>query len=144
VQNLLTDTKVVKVSNGAGAGTTAVTGSHVDMTGYDGVLFLADLGTVTDNCVLSLKAQDGALANDSDQADISGATTGNLTASGNSNSLVLLDLVLPQKRYVRPVLGRTTQNAVVNTILAILYRAAGKPTVADASVILSAIVNAAA
>jgi hypothetical protein len=141
--NLLTDTKVVKVNSGAAAGQTAVTATHVDMTGFDGVMFIADLGTVTDGCVLSLKAQDGALANDSDQADISGAATANFTAATSSNTAIVLDVVLPQKQFVRCVLSRTTQNAVVNTILAILYRAKTKPAAVDASVIATLIAEAA-
>lgn len=149
MQNLLKDCLIVKVSSGAAAGQTAVTGTHVDLGvsagplgGYDGVCFIADLGAVTDGSVLSLKAQDGALSNDTDQADITGATTATLTAATSSNKLVVLDVLNPQKRYVRPVLGRTTQNAAVNTIIAILYRAKNRPAIADASVILSAVVNA--
>jgi hypothetical protein len=142
--NLLTDTKVVKVHNGAGAGTSAQTSTHVDMTGFDGVMFIADLGTVTDNCVLTLKAQDGAKSDNTDQADISGATTAAFTAATSSNTAIVLDVVEPQKQYVRAVLGRTTQNAVLNTIIAILYRAKSKPTAVDASVIASIVFEAAA
>ncbi len=144
LNSILKDCKIVKVSNGAAAGQTAVTTSTFDMSGYDSVCLIADLAAVTDGCVLSLKAQDGNQANGGDAADISGATTGTFTASSSSNKLVVLDAVQPQLRYVTAVLGRTTQNAVVNTIIAILYRTKTKPVTPDASVILSAVAECAA
>jgi hypothetical protein len=142
--NLLKDAKVVKAHNGAAAGTSAQTTSTIDTAGFDSALVIADLGTVTDNSVLSLKAQDGAAANGSDAADIAGATTGTLTAATSSNSHVVLDLQRIQQRYLTCVFGRTTQNAVLNSIVVILYNAKSKPVTQPTTVVLSAEVVAAA
>jgi hypothetical protein len=135
--NMLTDAKWTKVSNGAAAGTTAVNSTHVDMTGFDAVMFLADLAAVVDGCILSLQAQDGALANDSDQANITNAVTPTFTAATSSNTAMILDVVEPQKQFVRVVLNRTTQNATVNSIWAVQYRTKVKPTVQPAASILT-------
>jgi hypothetical protein len=140
--NGLKDFKIVKISNGATTGTSAVTSNTFAMDGFDSVLIIADLAAVTDNCVLSLKAQDGAASNGSDAADITGATTGNLTASSSGNGQLVLDLHLPKKEYVTAVLGRTTQAATVNSITAILYNAHNKPVTQPATVLKSATVEA--
>jgi hypothetical protein len=147
--NLLKDAKCMKIHNGAVAGTSLQTSNTIDMQGYDSVLLIADLGAVTDNCVLQLTAQDGAASNGSDAANIT-ATTGPFAAAGgtvqtaaftaltSSNKAILLDVQKPQKRYITATLSRTTQNAVVNSIWAILYNSTIKPIAAqDSSIIAS-------
>jgi hypothetical protein len=149
--NVLKDMKIVKASNGAAAGTTLQTSSTIDMTGYNSILWLVDVGTVTSGAVMQLTAQDGAAANGSDAANITtptgpqgGATstvqTAALTDAGtNSNKTFLLDVQKPLKRYQTATFSRTTQNVVVNTIIAILYNADGpKPITVDTSVAASA------
>jgi hypothetical protein len=153
--NALADFKLVKVSNGAVAGQTAVTGTTFDMTGYNSVLLVADLATVVSGAVLQLTAQDGLQSNGSDAANIT-ATTGPfgvagatvqtpaLTDSGGatSNKLIALDVIKPQKRFVTPVLTRTTQNVTVNSLWALLYNSDLKALAAqDASVAASATFN---
>ncbi len=146
--NLLKDAKCVKIQNGAAAAQTLVTSSTIDTTGYDSVLLIADLAAVTDGCVLQLTAQDGAAANGSDAANITapagpfaaaGATvqTVAVTAATSSNKALLLDVQKPLKRYLTATLSRTTQNAVVNSIWAILYNAAVKPVAAQDTSILA-------
>lgn len=137
--------KVIKISNGASAGTSAVNGTAVDMQqdgGYDGVAFVADLGTVVDACVLTLTPQQGEVSDGSDAAAISGAATAAITASTSSNKLMVTDTFRPTGRYVRPQLTRTAQNATVNTMLALLYRARSLPVSADSSVLGSKIAQA--
>ena len=138
--NLLEVAEIRKVDNGHVAGTTTITTSAVDMQGYEAVCFVADLGTVTDGCVLSLTAQDcatsgGSYATIVDQAGNNVASSA--TASGSSNTVLATDIVRPQKRYVEGVLARGTQNAAVNTILAILYRAKAEPVKQGTTVLAS-------
>ncbi|AMV20415.1 hypothetical protein [Planctomyces sp. SH-PL14] len=113
--------KVTRVNNAAAAAQTAVNATGVDMAGWDGVLFIALLGTLTTTHATSLKAQqssDNAAADD--YSDIAGSSTGNM-ADGDSNKIILLDVFRPTKQYVRPVLVRGTANAVLDGILAIQY-----------------------
>ena len=51
--------------------------------------------------------------------------------------MLATDIVRPQKRYVEGVLARGTQNAAVNTILAILYRAKAEPVKQGTTVLAS-------
>lgn len=125
ILNLGKSSKCSRPINATAAGTSAVNGSTVDMTGFDSVLFIAAIGTLTATQVTSLKAQGGAASNGSDAADITGANTSAM-ADGDSNKLLVLDVVRPQFRYVRPVVVRGTANAVVDGCVAIQYNIAGR------------------
>jgi hypothetical protein len=142
--NLLKDAKVVKIQNGAVAAQTLVTSSTIAMDGFDSVMIVADLGTVTDTAVLTLTAQDGALANGSDAASVAGAATPAFTAAGSSNGQLVLDVQQLQKEFLTVTLARTTANVVVNSITAILYNAHNKPTTQPTTVLASAEAEAAA
>lgn len=130
---------VIKVSNGATAGTSEVDSSILDMAGYDGVMFIVDLATVVDASVLTLNAQQNTANSTSGMATITGASA-TFTASTSSNKALLVDVYRPLQRYVRAAFTRTAQNATVNTIIAIQYKSQFRPTTLDASVIASATV----
>jgi len=109
----------------AAAGTTPVNGTVVDTQGYEGVAAIAQLGAVTATGVPTLKLQQGDLADGSDMADIVGAVAvGNDTMSGKCLGV---EVHLPTKRYVRPVLIRATANTALNSILVQLFNASHTP-----------------
>ena len=55
-------------------------------------------------------------------------------ADGDSDKLIQLDIVKPRKQYVRVVLVRGTQNAVIDGIVAYQYGPLKLPTTHDSSV----------
>lgn len=118
---------ITKVSNGASAGTSAVNSTAVKMDGYDGVLFICDLGTVVDASVMTATAQQGAASDGSDATAITGGATSSVTASTSSNGYFLVDVQKPTGRYVRLNFTRTAQNATVNSIYAVRYNAKNAP-----------------
>lgn len=130
--NLLSNIKITRVANAAAAGTSAVNGSTIDMQGFDGVIFVAAVGTLTASQVTSLKAQEGDTA--SPTADLAGSLVGPL-ADADSNKLLVLDIYRPLKRYMRAVLNRATANAVVDGIWAIQYCGEKAPTTHDATTV---------
>lgn len=130
MQSILRDCKVVRCLNAVAAGTTTEAGTAVDTRGYDGVVFVAALGALTATQVTSLKAQQGAQANGSDAVDIPGAAT-TAMADGDSNRLAVVDVRRPTSRYVRPVVVRGTAMAVIDGVIAILYRGVTLPVVQD-------------
>lgn len=119
--NLSKQVNIVRSINATAAGTSAINGTHVDMEGWDSVVFICLMGTLTATQVTSLKAQNGSQSNDSDQADITGAVTPN-AADADSNKALVLEVYRPQKRYVRPVVNRGTANAVIDGVVAIQYQ----------------------
>jgi hypothetical protein len=131
--NLSKNINVVRVVNAQAAGLTAFTGTHVDMQGYDSVIFIAGLGALTATQVTSLQAQNGSLVNDTDQANITNAITAAM-ADGDSNKLLILEVFRPLLRYVRPVINRATANAVIDFCIAIQFSGDKLPPTLDASV----------
>jgi|GEM_PF-887794 len=120
--NLSRDVSFVRVVNATAAGVTLVTGTHVDSSMFDGVLFLFALGALTAGQATSVKVQGGALVNDSDMADLLGSAGGPIAiADGDSNKMIAIDVAMPTFRYLRPLILRATQNAVVDGVLAICY-----------------------
>lgn len=134
MENLLKDIKITRVLNAVAAGTSAQNTSIVDMSGWDGVTFIAALGTLTATQVTSLKAQQGNASNLADAADLAGTLTGPM-ADGDSNKCLVLDIYRPLDRYVRGVVGRGTANAVIDGVIAIQYRGRKSPVTQDTTTI---------
>ncbi len=131
--NLSNEVKVTRVMNAVAAGTgDTQTGTHVDMQGFDGVVFIATFGTLTATAVTKLHAEQGNASNDSDMADLAG--TEMAIADTASNKVLVLDIYRPAERYVRPLITRATANAVINGIYAIQYGPRAYPTAQDTSV----------
>lgn len=108
----------------ASAASTATNGTGVDMQGWEGVLFVLNLGA-TDGTV-DMKAQRDDNSGFSSATDITGAAITQVTASGD-NKLYLLDVYRPSERYCRVVVttgaGATADQLGVE---AIRYRGTGR------------------
>lgn len=102
------------------------TGSGVDMSGFEGVIFVACVkgGEAIAN---TLKAQQATASNFSDAADLKG-TAVDCSTTASADGLAILDIYRPRERYVRPVLvaGNYT-NAPAAAIWAIQYGARSLP-----------------
>lgn len=133
MNNLSKHTKLTRVSNAVAAGTTDVNGAVIDMQNFEGCLFTVPFGAITAGAVTSIKAQQGDAANLSDAADLAGTAV--TVADDDDNQVFFLDIYRPTKRYIRVVVDRGTQNAVIDGILALQYGPRKLPTVHDASTI---------
>lgn len=136
--NLLNEVKITRVMNAVAAGTTDQEGAVLDMSGYEGVMFVAAFGALTATQVTKIKAQQGALADGSDMADLAGTAVGPL-ADTDGNKLLVLDIYRPLERYVRCVVDRGTANAVIDGVIAIQYSGRVKPVVQGSTVAFSEI-----
>ena len=139
--SLLKNTKISVVAIAAAAATTDVAGSFVDMKGFDGVLFIALTGDVTDTSALALKASQNSIDSATGAAELVGGPSFTAGPTNADNKALVLDVYKPRERYVRPILKRGTANAVVNGVIAIQYNARSVPTAQDASVIAAALIN---
>lgn len=111
--------QIVTTTAGA-AGTSAITSSAVDMAGYLGCLFIVTFGAIVTNAVTSFKLQqsdDDAAADD--YTDLTG--TSQTVADDKDDKTFIIDVRAPQKRYLKLVVSRATQNATVGTVVAIPY-----------------------
>jgi hypothetical protein len=131
--NLSKSIKVTRALNGVAAGTSNQNGSVIDMSGFEGVQFIALFGALTPNQVTSLKVQQGSLADGSDMADLAGSAHTAL-ADTDGNKCLVTDVFRPQKRYVRAVVTRGTANAVIDGVIALQYSSRFKPTTNDTTI----------
>lgn len=113
--------KSVKISQGAAtttAGTSEVDGDGIDMSGYEGCLFICKFGTAASgNTLQAQQSQDN-----SSYADLEGT----LVTVGSSDEIVYLDLVKPQERYARVQAQRGT-SSTLDWCVAIRYGARKVP-----------------
>jgi hypothetical protein len=112
---------ITNVKSAVASGTTDQTGTGVDMSGWDGVLFVTTLGTPAVNNIM--KAQQ---SNDDGSADDYDDLEGSAVAPGASDEQQFIDIYRPTKRYVRPYLTRGSATTVEN-IYAIRYRGRSVP-----------------
>lgn len=97
-------------------GVGAVNGPTIDMAGYEGVLFLADMDTTHAGNYISV--QQGTTTSPTDALAGTKVTT---TALGGTEEVVGVDVYRPQKRYVRCVAIRAGASTVLGGMWAIQY-----------------------
>lgn len=138
--NLLKDCKITVVEAAAAAAQTELVTDVLDMSGFEGVMFIALTGDVTAASVLTLTVKGNSANSVSSPTPITQKATDAVTAgASDSDSKVLaVDVYKPPLRYVFASLTRTAQDAIVGGIIAIQYGAHNKPTSQDATVIASA------
>ena len=138
MSNLIKGIKVTVVEAAAGAAQTELVSDVLDMTGFEGVMFLALLGDVTSGSVLTLTAKGNSANSVSSPTPVSqGSATFTAGATDADSKVLAVDIHKPPLRYMFASLTRTTQDAIVGGVIAIQYGAHNKPTSQAASVIAS-------
>lgn len=126
--------KVTRVSNAVAAGTTDINSSEVDMQNFEGVKFYVLFGAITAGAVTSIKAQQDTVTGMAGAADLEG--TALTVADDDDNQIAILDVYRPRERFVRCVVDRGTQNAVVDGIIAVQYGPRVMPATNDATTVV--------
>lgn len=121
------------------AGTTDLTSEYVDTQGYEGVRFICGFGAITSGAVTSTKVQ---------QCDTSGGTyadllgTAQTVADTDDSKIVITEIYKPRERYLKHVIDRGTQNAVVDFLIAELYGARKEPVTQSTAIVVGQEVHA--
>lgn len=138
--NLSKGIKITVVEAAAAAAQTELVTDVLDMSGYEGVMFIALTGDVSNTSVLTLTVKGNTANSVSTPTPITQKATDAFTADATSadSKALVVDLYKPAMRYVFGSLTRTTADAIVGGIIAIQYDAKTKPTTQDATVIASA------
>lgn len=141
--NLYHDAKFIVVEAAAAAGQTELVTDVVDTQGYDSIAFIALMGDVTDTSVLTLTAKTNTANSVSSPTPVTLADTATFTAGASDadSKILMLDINKPRARYVFASLTRTTANAVVGGVIAVLYNAHNRPVTQDATVIAGTFTN---
>lgn len=107
----LSKTAVVSIEALKDADNEALTGAGVDMAGFDSVMFV--VGALEGEALnFSIKAQQAAVSDFSDAADLAGTATAFATTIP-AKGLAVLEIRQPAERYVRAVV--TVPNATAAT-----------------------------
>jgi hypothetical protein len=115
--------KITKIKAAVATGTTTQTAT-VDMQGYDGVIFMASLGTPS--TTVGVKVGQGAASNGSDASDLAGSKQ---LSDGTITDFVS-DLIRPDPalgRYLTLSIIRATNTTTVESAWAILYKSRSVP-----------------
>ena len=122
--------KAIRVMNGVVAGTSDQTSSAIDTKGFDGVKIYTAFGAITSGAVTSVKVQQSSDDGSADAyADLAGTSI--TVADDDDNQMTVHDIYRPRERYLKVVVDRGTQNAVIDGIIAVLYGAIKEPTTSD-------------
>lgn len=121
----LEDVKVTKLNDATAAGTTAINSTVVDMQGYDGVVFLTNMGTIAPTGTATLKVQQDVASGMGTAADLAGS--GQAFVDTDDNKSVAADVKRPRERYLRLVITRATANSDWGPIWCLQYRARKAP-----------------
>lgn len=124
-------TQAVTPTAGA-AGTSDIDGATLDMSGYEGVLVAVTMGAITGSAVTSIKMQQDTASGMGTAADLEG--TSQTIADDDDGKIFYINLHKPRERYVRLVVDRATQNAVVASAVYYQYGATTVPTTHGANV----------
>lgn len=120
IMNLSNAVKISQAAATTTAGTSSVNGTALDMSGYEGVLFIAKFGTAaSDN---TIHAEQDTASGMGSAADLAGTSVG----VGASDEIVWLDLYRPQERYVRMVADRGT-SSTLDWAVALQYGSKSQP-----------------
>lgn len=117
--------QAITSANGV-AGTTDINGVTLDMSGFEGVLMIVTFGVITSGAVTSIKAQQDSASGMGTAADLLG--TAQTIADTDDEKTFYIDIKSPRERYVRLVVDRGTQNAVVASATYVQYGPKTAPT----------------
>lgn len=134
---MLKDVKITRIYAGAAAGFGDTLSSDIlDMTGFEGVMFIASFGDNAATATIALSAQQDTDSAGGTMATLSGTAVNYTCAAADAdNDLLVLDVYKPTERYVRAQITRGVANSVVNDIVAIQYGAMKTPITQGATVL---------
>ena len=110
---------------------------RIDMTGWDGIVFIA---TITDSAatgIATLKVESNTIDSDTGMAAVSGASAAKTSGADDdlNDKLLVVDVYRPLKRYVQAVRVSATANIAFGSLIAIQYNGKSLPPTAHASIL---------
>jgi hypothetical protein len=115
VQNFLSEEGKITTVAPVATGTTTITGTALDMTGFDGALFIVRLGTPATNNNLRVQ-----------QCDTSGGTyadlAGTLVGNHATDTPLVVDIKRPQEQFLKYQITRGT-TTTIDIVAIIQYKA---------------------
>lgn len=136
-----TKTKVTRCKNAVSAGSAPVADATViDSRGFHSTEFLFLVGTIVSGAVTTAQVwgSEDVGGSPDDFELLAGATVS--IADDEDNGVARIEVRTPTKRYLRPVLLRSTQNATLDGIVCIQHGPESSPVTDGATVVGAATV----
>ena len=107
----------------AAASNTDSNSDRIDMSGYEGVIFITAITDSVDTGVAVLKAEGNSADSDTGMTLITGASSTATSAANDdlNDQLLIVSVNKPQSRYVQAVRTSATANLAFGSVIAILY-----------------------
>lgn len=120
----------------AAASNTDDNSAILDMSGYDGVMFICTITASLNTGVATLTVENNTANADSGMTAINGAVATATDAGGNAlvGKCLIVDVYKPQKRYVQAVRTSAVANITFGDMVAIRYKGKKKPVTQGATV----------
>lgn len=138
--SFLKECKIVTVENSVAAGKATTVGEIVDTAGFDGACFIYKLGAVVDAAVATLKIYQDSAVGFAAPAELSGASAAIALAATDSDQVLVVDIIKPRERFLRPTIVTADQNVEIDSAICILYNPDVKPVVQPDTIDASALV----
>lgn len=100
-----------------------VNGTALDMQGWDGILYVFNLGAMASGATFDARIMGAANSNFNVNSNITNAAITQLTNASNTNT-VMVDVWRPTLRYVKSVTTPASANSTFSSV-AIRYRGSG-------------------
>ena len=120
----------------AAANNTDANSDRIDMQGWDGIVFIVPITDITGTAVATLKVEANTIDSDTGMAAITGASA-SVTSGGDddeNDTLLIVDVFRPQKRYVQGVITSSAANVAFGNTIAIQYKGSKSPITQHSSV----------
>lgn len=119
MNTLSENAKFLRLSGAISAATSDVTNmTAVDMTGYKSLTLMVSAAAITTGAVTKVKMQASSDDGSSDAySDLEGSSV--TIADTSDNTMTILEIANPQKKWLKPVITRGTQNAAFEGVFAI-------------------------
>lgn len=114
--SVLKNTKITKVKATVSSAGTTVDSDSVDMTGFEGVAFLASIGTANSGNFITAQQ-----SSDDGSSDAFTNLTGTKVASDGTSTDLLVEVYQPREQYVRAHVDRSGANTTVEAIWAVQF-----------------------
>ena len=134
--NLLKNIKITRVLAAQADGQDTWSSDILDMSGFDGIMFIAKFDDVDNTSVLTLQAQQNTIDSTVGMATLSGSSTYTAAATDADNDLLVLDIYRPRERYLRAQVVAATANATVSGVIAIQYNKIGETPITQPATVL--------
>lgn len=127
--NLSKNAQIDQILGYYAAGVTKRTSDIIDMSDYEGVVFIAALGTIIEAGTLDVFVEQNTANSASGMARLAGQTAHTVTAADAAlvKSAIIVDVFQPKERYLQCNITPAAQNAVILGITAIRYNGKKSP-----------------